>query len=56
MSRDWEFMVETCGDITGIEVTAAFTFSKDFKMKSAGRVLFRPGNARQLVRVREVKH
>lgn len=34
MSRDWEFMVETIGDITGIEVTASFTFSKDFKLKS----------------------
>jgi hypothetical protein len=34
MSRDWEFMVETLGDITGIAVTASFTFDKDFKMKS----------------------
>lgn len=34
MARDWEFMVETIGDITGIAVTASFTFSKDFKMKS----------------------
>ncbi len=34
MSRDWEFMVETIGDITTIEVEAAFTFSKDFKLKS----------------------
>lgn len=34
MARDWEFMVETIGDITGITVNAAFTFSKDFKMKS----------------------
>lgn len=34
MSRDWEFMIETIADITGIAVTASFTFSKDFKMKS----------------------
>jgi hypothetical protein len=34
MSRDWEFMVTTCSKITDIEVKAAFTFSKDFKLKS----------------------
>jgi hypothetical protein len=34
MSRDWEFMVETISDITQIEVTASFTFGKDFKLKS----------------------
>jgi len=34
MSRDWEFMIETIGDITSIEVQASFTFSKDFKLKS----------------------
>jgi hypothetical protein len=34
MAKDWEFMVNTISDITEIEVTASFTFSKDFKLKS----------------------
>jgi len=34
MARDWEFMVATVGDITGIQCTPTFTFSKDFKLKS----------------------
>ena len=34
MSRDWEFMIETIGKVTGIKVQASFTFSKDFKLKS----------------------
>jgi uncharacterized protein (DUF1499 family) len=34
MAKDWEFMVNTISDITEIEVTCSFTFSKDFKLKS----------------------
>lgn len=34
MSRDWEFMIKCIGDITTIQVSASFTFSKDFKLKS----------------------
>jgi hypothetical protein len=34
MAKDWEFMVSTISKITEIPVTASFTFSKDFKLKS----------------------
>ena len=34
MAKDWEFMISTISKITEIAVTASFTFSKDFKLKS----------------------
>lgn len=34
MARDWEFTIKTIAEITEIAITASFTFSKDFKMKS----------------------